>query len=58
MSINYDERLDMIVFDHLAPFEPILSGNFAFYGPDGSFDGFKFENGSFRWYRDVDARNF
>jgi hypothetical protein len=58
MSIKFDERLDMIVFDHLAPFEPILSGNYAFYGPDGSFDGLKFENGSFRLYRDVDARNF
>ena len=58
MSIKFDERLDMIVFDHLAPFEPILSGNYSFYGPDGSFDGLKFENGSFQLKRDVDARNF
>jgi len=58
MTLKYDKRLKMIVFDHLSPFNPILSGNYAFYGPDGSYDGLSFEDGEFIINRDVDARNY
>ncbi len=58
ISMRYDKYLNMIVFDHVAPFQPILSGNPRFYGPDGSFDGFKFEEGRFMLVTDIDARNF
>jgi hypothetical protein len=57
MFLNYDERMGKIVFDHLRPFEPILSGNYRFYGPDGSYDAFRFEKGIFILEEDVDARN-
>ena len=57
MFLNYDPRLDRIVFDHLRPFEPILTGNYRFYGPDGSYDAFRFEKGTFILEEDVDARN-
>lgn len=57
MTLNYDDRLDMIVFDHLAPFEPIFTGNYLFYGPDGSYDGFRFEKSVFHFEKDIDARN-
>ena len=30
----------MIVFDHLAPYEPNMIGNFEFYVSDSSFDGY------------------
>jgi hypothetical protein len=56
-SIKYDDKLQMIVFDHLAPFESMFTGNYRFYGPDGSYDGFKFRKGSFLLQKDVDARN-
>ena len=58
MSLKYDDRLDMIVFDHLSPFEPIFRNNFRFYGPDGSYDGLRFEKGDFILEEDVDARNY
>lgn len=57
MRILYDKRLKMIVFDHLQPFEPILRGDYRFYAPDGSYDGYEFSKGSFYFREDVDARN-
>ena len=57
VSIKFDEKLQMIVLDHLAPFETMFTGNYRFYGPDGSYDGLKFEKGSFLLQKDVDARN-
>ncbi len=58
MSMKYNEHLKMIVFDHVAPFQPMLSGNPRFYGPDGTFDGFSFNNGKFVFFSDIDARNY
>ncbi len=57
MTIRYNEKLKMIVLDHLAPFEPMLTGSYRFYGPDGSYDGYEFRKGIFELKRDVDARN-
>lgn len=57
MTLRYDERLKMIVYDHLAPFEPIFTGSYRFYSPDGSYDGLKFNKTSFQLLKDVDARN-
>jgi hypothetical protein len=56
-SIKFDEKLQMIVADHLAPFEQMFTGNYRFYGPDGSYDGYKFRKGVFVLQKDVDARN-
>jgi hypothetical protein len=56
-TIKYDEKLQMIVTDHLSPFEPMFSGNYRFYGPDGSYDGYKFQKGTFVLQKDIDARN-
>ena len=56
-SVSFDKNLDMIVCDHLAPFEPMFTDNYRFYGPDGSYDGYKFSKGRFTLKRDVDARN-
>jgi hypothetical protein len=56
-SIRYDDKLQMIVFDHLSPFEPMFTGSYRFYGPDGSYDGYKFQKGEFLLRKDIDARN-
>lgn len=56
-SVRYNEAMDMIVYDHLAPLHPIYSGNYQFYGPDGSYDGLKFTKGIWVQEKDVDARN-
>jgi len=56
-SIRFDEKLQMIVFDHLSPFESMFTGNYRFYGPDGSYDGYVFHKGEFLLRKDIDARN-
>ncbi|HEX3006855.1 MAG TPA: hypothetical protein VHO90_04500 [Bacteroidales bacterium] len=53
MMLNYDETLKTIVFDHLAPREPRYTGQFEFYGPDFSFDGFIFNKNSWQFIEDV-----
>ncbi|MFW5819953.1 MAG: hypothetical protein ACOCWA_01580, partial [Bacteroidota bacterium] len=58
MTVNYDERLNMIVFDHLRPYQPFFEGNFRFYAPDGSYDGLQFKKGKFYREEDLDARNY
>ena len=56
-TVRYNSDLDMIVFDHLVPLHPLYHGNFQFYGPDGSYDGLRFEEGMWIFEEDVDARN-
>jgi len=56
-SLKYYEQLKMITFDHLSPSQPDVAGDFQFYGPDASIDGFAFENGKWVYVRDLDMRN-
>jgi hypothetical protein len=57
LSVRYDPSIRMITFGHLEPLHPIYRNNFEFYGPDGSFDGLEFKDGSWVYQRDIDARN-
>jgi|WetSurSiteA1Bulk_404760.scaffolds.fasta_scaffold01623_4 hypothetical protein len=57
MSLAWNERLNMIVFDHLSPSKPSYTGNYQFYGPDLSYDGLRFENGVWEIAEDIDVRN-
>lgn len=57
MTLTYDNKLKMIVFDHLSPSKPSLKGVYEFYGPDFSYDGFKFEKGFWVLHSDIDIRN-
>ena len=58
MGLTYDEKKEMIVYDHLSPFRPSLKGKYQFYGPDFSYDGLKFEDGIWNTYHDIDIRNY
>jgi hypothetical protein len=58
ISLQYNERLGMIVFDHVVPLHPLYQGNYQFYGPDGSYDGYKFTEGIWVLEENVDARNY
>ena len=57
MVLKWVPSSNMIVFDHLSPERPIYEGNFQFYGPDFSYDGFVFENGYWKLVEDIDIRN-
>ncbi len=56
MSLRYNEPLNTIVFDHLAPPNASLKGQYTYYGPDLSYDGFKWEKGKWNYIPDQDAR--
>lgn len=57
MMLRYDERLKMIVFDHLSPSEPKYKGHYQYYGPDFSYDGIRFEKDRWVYVADIDVRN-
>jgi len=56
ITARYEPVLDMITFDHLVPLHPIYENNYEFYGPDGSFDGLKFDKDTWTLHNDIDAR--
>ena len=57
MTLRYDQDSKMVVFDHLAPSDPIHTGDARFYGPDFSYDGFFFDKGRWTFKREIDVRN-
>jgi hypothetical protein len=58
MGMKWNSKMKMIIFDHLAPSSSSYTGNFAYYGPDFSYDGLKFENGRWELVEKVDVRNW
>jgi hypothetical protein len=52
MFLRYIDEVNMIVYDHLSPASPDQAGQYRFYGPDFSYDAFKFENG--KWHNLID----
>jgi hypothetical protein len=57
MSMRYDDKSKMIVFDHLSPSKPSYEGNFEFYGPDFSYDALKFIDSCWVLYENIDVRS-
>ncbi|MCF6242225.1 MAG: hypothetical protein L3J74_12875 [Bacteroidales bacterium] len=57
MMLSYDEKIKMIVFDHLAPEQKKFKGQYMYYGPDMSQDGLVFENGLWILKENLDLRN-
>jgi len=54
--MKYREDEKRIIFDHLAPRDPIMEGIFSTYGPDGTFDGWILSKGKWNFAENVDAR--
>ncbi|WP_291402014.1 hypothetical protein [Daejeonella sp.] len=57
MLLNYESAENRIIFDHLAPPDPNLKGKFELYGPDFSYDGFKFLNGRWKFISELELKN-
>jgi hypothetical protein len=57
MMLIWDRKVTMIVFDHLAPYEPKMKGNFEFYGSDLTFDAYKITWGKLSLSENVALRN-
>jgi len=57
MTLKTDVKAGMIVFDHLASFDPEIKGKFEYYGSDGTFDGFKIIGGKLKLQEDLTLNN-
>ncbi len=55
MHLRYHEDLEKIVCDHLSPHDPRYKGQYRYYGPDFSYDGFVFEDGEWVYLHDIDV---
>jgi len=53
VTVNFDEDLDMIVFDHLVPEDGKAFGLYATYIPDGTYEAMQFEKGKFKYVEKV-----
>jgi hypothetical protein len=57
MHLLYDKKYNKIIFDHLSPSRPEYEGDYKYYGPDFSYDGFKFTKGKWVFQEMLDPRN-
>lgn len=57
MSLRYISDIKTIAFDHLSPSKPNYVGNYQFYGPDFTYDGFKIEKGCWIYIPELDLKN-
>lgn len=57
MTLRFDKKVDMIVCDHLAPYDPAMKGNFEFYASDSSFDGYQIAKGRLKLIENIELNN-
>lgn len=57
-TLRYEPKLKMIVFDHLVPPRPELTGIYHTYVPSGKYDGLTLKSNRWIYAHDVDARAF
>ncbi len=51
--LNYDKQMQMIVFDHVAPPNEKAKGATFSYVPDGTYEGFNWQNNHWQWVEKV-----
>jgi hypothetical protein len=57
MLLRYDRKRSTIVFDHLSAPSPGLRGQFHTYGPDFTYDGYRFKKGKWLYQSNLDVKN-
>ncbi|NPA37191.1 MAG: hypothetical protein GXO47_10125 [Chlorobi bacterium] len=57
MVLRYDAEKKMIVMDNLESSDSMYKDVYRFYGPDFTYNGYKFEKGKWVLYEDIDLRN-
>ncbi|WP_083252099.1 hypothetical protein [Pedobacter steynii] len=57
MTLMMDKATNMIVFDHLAPFNQDMVGNYEFYASDLSFDAYRLSGGRLKLVENVELKN-
>ncbi len=57
MGLWFEKEQARIVLDHLSPVRADMKGQWAYYGPDLSYDAYAWDKGEWRYERDIDARD-
>jgi hypothetical protein len=57
-SVKYYPKKNCIVMDHLSPKNPMMTGVFADYGPDGTYHLFLMKNGKWEYIDNIDITEF
>jgi len=57
VSLTYDDKIKKIVFDHLAPPDPVYTNVYSYYGPDFTYDAFGLQQGKWIFEENIDAKN-
>jgi hypothetical protein len=57
MTLTFDKQVNMIVFDHLAPYEADMEGKAEYYVSDSSFDGYSISYQRLYFKENVPLRN-
>jgi hypothetical protein len=57
MLLKYETDQHLIVFDNLVPPDKKLKGQYDVYGPDLSYNGYRFKNGKWEYADNLDMRN-
>lgn len=57
-SVKYYPKKQCIVLDHLSPKNPMMSGIYADYGPDGSYDILMMKKGKWELIENADISEF
>ncbi|MFN8309605.1 MAG: hypothetical protein U0T73_06550 [Chitinophagales bacterium] len=52
-TLNYDDALNLIVYDHLAPPDKRAKGAYFTYVQDGTYEGFKWTGDHWQWVEKV-----
>ncbi len=57
MTLTYDRKVQMIVFDHLVPIDPEMTGRYEYYAGDSSFDAYKINYSKLSLVENVPLKN-
>lgn len=57
MLLRYLPKKKMFVFDHLSPASGMAKGQYRYYGPDFTYDGYRLKKGLWYYKSNLDLRN-
>lgn len=57
MYLKYNTANKQIEFDHMVPAAPSLKGNYKYYGPDLSYDGYVLDQGKLVFKENIEIQN-
>jgi len=57
MTLRLDKKEQLIAFDHLAPIDSTMTGNYEYYASDSSFDGYRLVGNKLKLIENIELKN-